>query len=50
MFGIPDKKRIGEVARLKKYIPVTSVTLPEGLDPNDLTAEEVEKIYGEYRG
>ena len=48
MYG-DEKRREGELSLLSRYVPTISVHLPDGLDPNDLTPEQVEEIYGEYR-
>jgi DNA primase len=34
------------IKRLKVFMPTVGVALPEGTDPNDLTEDEAEKIYG----
>jgi DNA primase len=47
MFG--DGKRRGALEVLSKYISTVAVHLPDGLDPNALTPEQVEEIYGEWR-
>lgn len=44
-----DERKEGQLAELSRYIPTTTVQLPEGVDPNNLNAEQVEDYYGEYR-
>lgn len=41
-------KKLGDVDKLKRYLPVETVTLPVGRDPNDLSPEEVNDLYGNY--
>lgn len=47
MYG--DGKTPGQVKTLSRHVPTVSVHLPEGVDPNDLSKEQVEETYGRYR-
>ena len=47
MYG--TDKRGGQFDQLRSFVPTITVPLPEGKDPNDLTEDEVEELYGEYR-
>jgi len=44
-----DGKKRGELAVLSQHMPTVSVHLPDGRDPNDLSEEEIEEIYGKYK-
>lgn len=48
--GVEGKKdRQGEIPRLSSHLPTLSVRLPEGRDPNELTPEEVDSLFGKWR-
>jgi DNA primase len=48
MYGDGEKRRCGIVHELRKHLPVTVVDLPDGKDPNELSAEDVIDLYGKY--
>lgn len=48
MYG--DEKTPGQVKVLSRHVPTVSVHLPEGTDPNELSEEHVEVLYGKYKG
>lgn len=47
MFG--NSKRPGQVGELIRHVPTVSIVLPEGKDPNSLSPDQVEEIYGPYK-
>lgn len=47
MYG--DEKRRGQLSVLKRHLPTVAVPLPDGRDPNTLSEDEVEEMYGEWK-
>ena len=47
MYG--DESKSGELERLARHLPTSTVRLPDGADPNTLTEKQVEEYYGVYK-
>jgi DNA primase len=43
------KKKLGQFELLNPHVPTVTLELPDGVDPNKLTPDQVEEIYGRYR-
>lgn len=47
MYG--GEKGGGQVGALSKHLPTSTVDLPDGCDPNDLSEGDIDELYGEWR-